>query len=231
MILKEKTLSEFGIDIDTSPKFSRKNIWVKCDICGIEFQKSSNNVFMCRKNYNTDIDVCKDITCIKKKRENTMVKRYGVVNAGLSPEIRKKVQETCLSKFGTLEAMSSVEVQNKSKDACIKKYGVENVFSSLEIIKKIKKSNLQKYGIEYSKSSNIVKNNTRNNNIKKYGVKNPMMLPRIAKKVSITWCGKIYDEFLKNPLIIPLFTKDEFMGFNNVDFSSIFLSQVNGFIN
>ena len=214
MILHEETIRKYNIDPNSTGKFSSRIIIAKCDICGIIFEKSSEKIFMARRNSESEIDTCCGKKCIVKKRENSTMKTYGVTNAGLSPEIRRRVQKTCLQKFGTIEAMSSSEIQTRSKQGCLDKYGVDNVFRLPSIIEKIKQTNLIKYGLEYSKSSETVKNNTHQNNVKKYGVIHPMMLPEISRKTSMTWCKKIYDKLLENTSIIPQFSQTEFIGFN-----------------
>ena len=107
MINETETKNKFGYISNDIGKFSQKILVCNCDICGTEFEKSSFKLFCSRKNSKSEIDLCKNIECIKKKRENTMLKKYGVINAGLSFELRKKVENTCLKKYGTKNPMDN----------------------------------------------------------------------------------------------------------------------------
>lgn len=215
MILEEETLKKFYISTENIPKFGKQPIIIKCDICGSIFEKPAIQVFTARRNSNSIVDICTNIQCIKKKRENTMLKKYGVINAGLSNEIRKRVQLTCLKKYGVKEAMMSDKIKQKSQESCLKKYGVKSISQIKWVKDKIKATTLKNYGVEYSMQSPIVKQLRENNNLKKYGVKNPMMLKSISSKTSETQKDKIYNELLKNKDVIPTFTRENFYGFKN----------------
>lgn len=171
MIDNELTIKKFG---EIPSKFSIKHIVVKCDLCGCIFEKKSLNIYSARKNSKSDIDVCENISCIKLKREDTMLKKYGVKNAGMSSELREKAQLTCLSKYGVKDAMQSNDVKNKSKDAIVKKYGVDNIFKTENFKRDLKLKNIKKYGVEFYSQTQEYKEKCKQTCIKKYGVEHPM---------------------------------------------------------
>ena len=76
------------------------------------------------------------------------LEKYGVTNAGWTPEAIQKRKQTCLEKYNTEYAMQSKEVQDRSRQAVIDKYGVDNVFRLDSIKEKSKKTKLEKYGDE-----------------------------------------------------------------------------------
>lgn len=214
MILTDETISRFGYDPSQIKKFSKNIICVKCDVCNKEFTKSSMKVWMARKNSKSDCDVCDSDTCIKTKRENTMIRIYGVKNAGESSDIRKKVQSTCLRKYGTLEAMSSKIIQKKSKDGCLEKFGVENVFESDWCKEKIKNSTLLKFGCEWNSQSPQIRNKIKETFISKYGVDVATKNPTVKRKILNSWLNKIY-ESIETEKIRPMFSRKDFVGFKN----------------
>lgn len=213
MILNTETKHKFGYDENTTKKFSKNVIVVKCDICDCVFEKESIKIFMSRKNSNSSIDVCNNIVCINKKREHTMLNKYGVKNAGLSEEIRNKVKQTCLKKYGVEEALLNKDIKKKADNECFKKYGVDNVFSSEWCKEKIKHTNFKKYGVEYSSQNKEIRNKIENSFLKKYGVTYPSSNPIISKKISDSWVKKTYNK-LETEYIKPLFSIHEFFGFN-----------------
>jgi hypothetical protein len=168
MILNEETYKTFGYYGNDVRKFSKSMILLKCDICGNTFKKESIKVFTARRNSNSIIDVCFNIECIKTKRDNSMMERYGVKNAGQSCELRQKVKKTCVEKYGG-EGMASKKTRKKAIDTNVKKYGVENVFEAQWCKDKTKISNLKKYGVEYSSQSNDIKEKIKSTMLKKYG--------------------------------------------------------------
>lgn len=171
MIDNELTIKKLGF---IPSKFSKIQIVVKCDICRKIFEKESIKIYTARKNSKSDVDVCKNNTCVKSKRETTMFNKYGVKNAGLSDVFREKAKRTCVSKYGVPNAMQSEIVKNKSKDSLIQKYGVDNIFKSEEFKKEVKDKNLKKFGVEYYSQTKEYKEKYKNTCVKKYGVDHPM---------------------------------------------------------
>lgn len=157
MILNDATLEKFGYNSQDIGKFSKNILVMKCDHCGIVFEKTSNRIHMCRRNSKSEVDVCTDVECIKWKREMSMLKMFGVKNAGLSAELREKARRTCRERFGEANPMSAPIVQRLSRDGCKRKYGVENVFQSELIKSKIRRKNLLRYGVEHASQRSDVK--------------------------------------------------------------------------
>lgn len=169
MILNKETFEKFGYDEMSVKKFSKNVLIIKCDMCGDIFEKESIKVFAARQNSKSTKDVCFKIECIKTKRDNTMLDRYGVKNAGQSVELRQKIKKTCNEKYGG-EGMASEKTRKKAIDTNIKKYGVANVFESQWCKDKMKISNIKKYGCEFSAQSDIVKDKRNHTFKNKYGV-------------------------------------------------------------
>lgn len=86
---------------------------------------------------------------LKEKVKKTNLKRYGVENIGNSKEIRDKIFSTVMERYGCSSTLKDKEVQNKIKSTNLKRYGSELVGKSEIIREKIKKTNLERYGCEY----------------------------------------------------------------------------------
>ena len=121
MINETETKNKFGYISNDIGKFSQKNLICNCDICGILFEKTSFKIFSSRKNSKSEIDLCENIKCIKKKRENTMIKRYGVINAGQSLLLREKREKTNVENYGKKYPMMNEEFKNVFEKSNIKK--------------------------------------------------------------------------------------------------------------
>ena len=170
MINETETKNKFGYISNDIGKFSQKNLICNCDICGILFEKTSFKIFSSRKNSKSEIDLCENIKCIKKKRENTMIKRYGVINAGQSLLLREKREKTNVENYGKKYPMMNEEFKNVFEKSNIKKYGFKNVFETDWCKEKIKQTCLQKYGVEFIAQSDLYKEKVKNTCLEKYGV-------------------------------------------------------------
>lgn len=115
-------------------------------------------------------------------------------------EIKKKIEETCLKKYGVKDPNQLQETKNK-----IKQTKLERGIDEKECLRKRKETNLEKYGVEHYFQSNdfsqkfeIIKEENggihpgqtieskekrKNTNIKKYGVDNPSKSIQIINKI------------------------------------------------
>ena len=99
---------------------------------------------------------------IKKKKEETCIKRYGkkhYINI-------EKTKRTNLERYGD----ENYNNKEKHKQTCIKKYGVEWYVQTNEFKDKSKQTCLERYGVEYSQQSEEIRNKTYQTWNKKYGV-------------------------------------------------------------
>lgn len=97
------------------------------------------------------------IDSVRIKRDNTIEKIYGVRNVGESPEIRQKVIDTTKKKFGVECSFQSEKVKKKIKTSMIKNYGVDNPRKSKVICEKMRQNSIKKFGCEHTFQRNDVK--------------------------------------------------------------------------
>lgn len=99
-----------------------------------------------------------------------------------SLDIKKKKEETCIKKFGTKYASQSKEVKEKTIKTNLEKYGAEYTLQVKEIRDEIDKTNLEKYGNKCSLHNDIIKEKTIETNLKKYGKKHHLSSQIIIDK-------------------------------------------------
>lgn len=143
-----------------------------CLICGKAFTPKSNNRQACYDEHFKPCCICskltkvtvytyrKDVTCSKAcmlaKREQTMVKQYGVKGSEGRKFNDKKIQTNRLN-YGVDWAQQNTEVINRRKNTNLQKYGFENPIKSKQVRNKIKQTCLQKYGVDNPMKSEAVK--------------------------------------------------------------------------
>lgn len=101
-----------------------------CKICGNKVS------YKCKGKYR---DVC-SFKCgelySREKRQNTMLKLYGVTSPIKNSSIKERIKNTCLERYG-VDNPSKVEfVKKKKEETCLKNYGVINPSFSKEIVGK-----------------------------------------------------------------------------------------------
>ena len=182
MILNEETIKKY----QTIPtKWSKHFLILKCDLCGCIFEKPSVSVYGARKNSKSDVDVCFNKNCIKSKREQTMLDRYGVKNASQSSTIQKKISESFDKKYNG-RGFASREISEKIKNTNVKKFGFENPNLNEEVKLIRENNNLKNYGVKHYIESSDFKLKSKNSNIELYGCEFPTKVESIKDKIKFT---------------------------------------------
>jgi len=169
VILKERTVEEYGYDPDSLGKSSAKFVMATCRFCGEEhkirkgfFNKSGSACHKeCKIKEQSQLSPFKD----PKKRAYALSKieeKYGSKYASQNKEVAKKISDVKKSKSH----------QERVKKTNMDRYGVENVFQSEEIKEKIKQTSIEKYGVEHPLKSDTIKQAVRNTLLDRYGVSN-----------------------------------------------------------
>ena len=167
------------VDIEDLHKNSRIIINVCCDFCKKDTQCSYSI-------YNTNISKGNKYSCSKKcgreKAKVTNMEKWGVDNPSKSEIIKKKKEETSLKNFGVSTPLKSKTIIEKAKVTNMKKWGVDNPSKSEIIKKKKEETNLKNFGVKNPFQSEDVKNKIKETNIKKWGVDNPSKSSVLNKK-------------------------------------------------
>jgi len=121
---------------------------------------------------------------VAKKREETLLKRYGVKHQSQLKEVKDKISKSHLENFADPE--KAEEIIKKRREGCIKKYGVDNASKAEEVREKVVKTNLKRYGAPVPAQSKDVQEKIKKTNIEKYGVNNVMKSPEIQARLKKT---------------------------------------------
>ena len=174
--------TQFLDEIYLDPPFSQRLYHIindvphglRCPVCGspLKFQQAYKTT--CGKSTclssmtsiiqsNLDMIKKKEETMIKKygvaysiqnpesnqKRIKTVIEKYGVDSASKSDVIKKKIAETNLRRYGSTTPSGNVEVRAKMHQTNLKRYGVKEYGASLDCKKKSKKTCNERYGTDY----------------------------------------------------------------------------------
>lgn len=108
-----------------------------------------------------------------KKREESQIVKYGVSNAGGTPESLEKCKITCLKKYNQTSASKCDAIKQKTKETCLKKYGKTSFLSTKSCRDSLRSFCIEKYGVENISRSETVKEKIKETCLKKYGVDHP----------------------------------------------------------
>jgi len=180
---------------------------LKCDHCGIEFEKSyTNNKVLTSKHFCSR--KCKSASQssglmsqivqnpfskeeVKEKIRQTNLERYGVESPSTLDIFKQKAAATWFEKYGVTAPMKSEAIRQKSRETCIERYGVPNVSQSEDIQQKIANTNVARYG--HSSPFVFSAEKIKQTILDRHGVDNPMrsevikhgMLERCREKYGV----------------------------------------------
>ena len=191
-------------------RFCNNDHYGTCCICGKQFKLPSNNLsyYFDRIDHIGCSAKCRHQIAlqtsgltqeeINRRRKQSMIDKYGVVNPGqLKSSIEKrrktnlekygvseasKRKQTCLRRYGVEYVTQSEEFKEKSKQTCLDKYGVEYVTQSDIQKQHAKETMLQRYGVEHALQSSEILDRRRQTYLQRYGVDHPMELDEIKQK-------------------------------------------------
>lgn len=156
-----KINDEFYVDIKDLQPSSNAKVKVKCDYCEKDYYTTYKVYNKSIKSDKTAKSCCKD--CVKFKREETLLDKYGVKYPMQSKFIREKIKRTMLEKYGIENPSQVQEFQNKRQETFLKKYNA-NSFVESENFKEVLQ---EKYNVEnpmqYSKFRHKASQTLRSN--------------------------------------------------------------------
>ena len=174
-------------------KFCKRQHYGKCAICGKEYPITLGTEYKstCSK------------ACGSELRKRTCQSVYGGIAPACNADVRKKMEDTTLKRFGTKSAMQSQIIKDKVAATCLERYNATSPLESDEIKEKIKDTNIKKYGVENPLSSPVVRDKIKATTQERYGVDNPFQSPDIRKKWSDNCYAKTgYRHHWSNPEVI-----------------------------
>ena len=180
----EKCGDFIEVNVLDLPKGSHEMVKIICDVCGKEAKIRYCDVF--KNNKNNCLITCNNLICIKRKSEDTCMKKYGVKNVNQSEEVKNKRKETNLERYGCICPLQSEEAKKKIKETCIKKYGVDHYSKAQEIKDKRKKTCQLYYGVNNPNQSQEIKNKKIITYREHFGVDHPSKSTEVRNKLAKT---------------------------------------------
>ena len=179
------------IEVNVLDLQRRSTTMVKCtcDFCGKITETWYGKVVVNKEN-NTLI-ACDNKDCMRKKKEDTNLKRYGVKNPSQAQEIKNKKVETCKKNFGCEYPAQSKIVQDKLKKAFQNHFGCNNPMQDIAIRNKAKATNIERYGVENVAQSKIIQDRMKATCKERYGVEHAIQNKSIQDRIKAT-CKERY---------------------------------------
>ena len=197
---KESSLLKWGVDspnkLESKKEKSKKSLmdkWGVDHVSKLEHVKKSKSDKMksisddLSKRFKSFYENISDekIAEINKKRENTIIEKWGKSNISQVDHIKEKVKNTYSKNWGGF-TLESDELKERVKKTNLEKWGDE-IPSKTDLIKeKIKRTNLEKWGFENPTQNDDIKNKIKDATLSKYNVVNIMYSEEFRKKFNIS---------------------------------------------
>jgi len=124
------------------------------------------------------------------KRNQTILKKYGVKNISQSEIIKEKKRKNSIEKHGVDSPLKLKEIRDKCEATCVLKYGDYNVSKVKELYNKqrikYQKTLKDKYGVDHISKVKSVQESKEKTYLKNWGVKNPFLSKIIQDKKNNT---------------------------------------------
>ena len=145
-----------------------------------------------------------DQSTINQRREQTMIKKYGVKNTRQLKNVNHKIKQTNLEKYGVEYPIQNNEILTKMKQTMLDTHGVENISYLSEFRDKAKQTMLEKYGVEHTLQSKVLWNKVKQTNVKKYGMEYITQTQHFQKQRKDTMVEKYGVEYYLQQHIIDI---------------------------
>lgn len=109
-----------------------------------------------------------------------------------SEYLKKKKEETSLKKFGSTNVSKTDYFKEKYKNTMNEKYGVDHYSKTERYVEKYKTTSFERYGESNPTKSDLIKKKTEETNIERYGSKSPLQNQEVKQKALETLTSK-YD--------------------------------------
>lgn len=168
------------VSVKHLPTNSCVKVNVSCDICKcfriVKYQNYNNQLN--KGGYYCCVD------CGRNKIKETCISKYGFDNPMKSFDIKKKKENTNIKKYGVVSYSQTTEYKDKFKNTCINRYGFDNPMKSNIIKNKLIETLKLKYGVSNIMFLESTKNKIKETCIYRYGVSNisKLNIPKITSK-------------------------------------------------
>ena len=153
----------------------------KCKACGKVLEFNHNHKFRefcsqkCVQNF-------EDVIQKKSKTRKRKVTEYKYLGYDFYQEVKKKREATCLKKYGVKSASQSELIKEKIKQTNINRLGVPYTAQNKKCLEKMRQTCMERYGVDHNFKIPGIKEHIKETWIEKYGCENPMQNENILQK-------------------------------------------------
>jgi len=165
--------STIKVKIEDVPLSGNMTIEAQCDYCLEEGIVTVYPVKYFQYNKSRNIiqkDCCNNVKCMKKKREDSMLKTYGVKFTSQLDSTKIKIKEIMIEKYGVDNISKTDYFKEKYKEVMMKNYGSEYFFQTDIFKTKSKETQIQRYGVINYSSTQECRDKVTNTNLLLFGV-------------------------------------------------------------
>lgn len=171
--------TQFLDEIYPDPPFSQRLYHIindvpyglRCPVCGspLKFQQAYKTT--CGKSacLSSIVSIIQSNHDMIKKKEETMIKRYGVPYSIQNPESNQKRIKTVIERYGVDSASKSDVIKKKTAETNLRRYGSKTPSGNKEVRAKMHKTNLERYGVKEYGATMDCKIKSRKTCRQKYG--------------------------------------------------------------
>lgn len=157
---------------DTEYKNNKQLLDILC-VCGNPYKMTLSDIKEGKQ--------CWD--CGDRKRRETNLERYGVVNVSQNENIKEKIKEKFMEKYGVKHPMMLEKIREKSETTCLEKYGKKWAFSQEWVYEKIRKHHLEIYGVEFALQRKDLQEKISEIFMEKYNARRPFLSTEFMEKL------------------------------------------------
>lgn len=193
---------------DLKPLKKYQKIRFTCRNCGTTVER----LYMYSR-----LKLIKRFLCKKCSSEVTCLNKFGYKNAAQSPEIKKKFQETNIKKYGNVCSLNGPEQVEKKIATWKNNFGKINPFQKDDAREAARQTCLKHYGVEYALSSDEIqkriyqtrlKNGTLLRACKRHYIKDGITFDSSWELAFYIFCTDLGLKVERNKTIIKFTTKD-----------------------
>lgn len=174
----------FIVEVKELPRTSLIPVTVYCDYCGYIYETPYAE-YRIRIN-KIPMVCCNNVICMKLKREEINLLKYGVKNQFERSEVKDKIIVYNLEHYGVEHHFQNKDFLNKRIETNIEKFGAENNSQTKEWYEQIQETQLLHYGVPFYFQTDEFKKRRKITCIKKYGFENPNRNIKIKIKTAET---------------------------------------------
>lgn len=179
------------INVKDLMETSTAKVNVQCDYCRDPFVKKYWTILRGRETI--EKDCCGKTECMKQKREEVTLAKYGVNNINKLQEVKNKIKNTNIEKYGVENVFQYDEFINKQKETVKEKYGVFNISQIDEVKNKKEQTLMDNYGVANPMQSSLLQAKAKETMLNRYGYEYAINIPENKEKLKASLSQRVFN--------------------------------------